>query len=71
MNFLHHDLRSSVSASIDGKVEVRTSAPDGSTWIDSFTPDGAEAFANALIKAAKMARAVAEPTAPPGPEERP
>ena len=71
MNVMHRNLKSTVSATVGGKVEVRTQASDGSTWIDSFAPDDAEAFANALAKAAKMARAVAAPTTPPGPEERP
>lgn len=63
MSVMHRDLKSTVSATVDGKVEVRTQASDGSTWVDTFSPDGADAFAAALAKAAKMARAAVEPAA--------
>lgn len=61
MNVIHRNLKSVVSATTDGMVEMRAETADGQpVTIDRLTPQMAELYAAMLTKAAKMARAANE-----------
>lgn len=54
----HTNVQVMVAATVNGNVELRTTTRDGTQIVtDTMTPDNAEGLGQALIKAAKMARA--------------
>lgn len=69
---VHEETKIEVVATPDGQVKTTCTTTDGVRAVEfCISPEIAETMADMYTKAAKMARAAVEPSAPPGPAERP
>lgn len=70
--FVHEGSKIEVVVTTDGQVKTSCTTAEG-VCVAEFrvSPDVADTLADMYTKAAKMARAAVEPTAPPEPAKRP